>query len=98
MVATIVGKICFTKRSEFAGKRGPPGAYGEHFTAPAPSPVYSELSLPKWFGSRRFLFRLLSRSVELRIGEEAGSIAYVQENEDRLEPTVTTLQPQPPVL
>ena len=98
MVATIVGKICFTKRSEFAGKRGPPGAYGEHFTAPAPSPVDSELSLPKWLWRRRFLFRLISRSVELRIDEEAGFIAYVQENEGRLALTVTTLQPQPPVL
>ena len=98
MVATIVGKICFTKRNEFAGKRGPPGAYGEHFTAPAPSPVDSELSLPTWFWRRRFLFRLLSRSVELRIGKEAGSIAYVQKNEGRLWLTVTTLRPQPPVL
>ena len=97
MIATIVGKICFTKRNEFAGKRGPPGAYGEHFTAPAPSPVDSELSLPKRFWRRRFLFRLISRSVELRGGEEAGSIAPVQENEDRLAPTVTPLRSQPPV-
>ena len=95
MVATIVGKICFTKRSEFAGKRGPPGAYGEHFTTPAPSPVDSEL---RWFRRRRLLFRFISHSVELRSGEEAGSIAYVQENEGRLDPTRTTLQPQPPVL
>ena len=98
MVATIVGKICFTKRSEFAGKRGPPGAYGEHFTAPAPSPVDSELSLSTGFWRLRFPLRLISRSVKLPIGEEAGSITYVQENEGRLGPTATTLQPQPPVL
>ena len=97
MVATIVGKICFTMRSEFAGKRRPPGAYGEHFTAPAPSPVDAELSLSTWFWRLRFLFRLLSGSVELRISEEAGSIAPVQENEGRLGPTWTLLRRPPPV-
>ena len=42
-----------------------------------------------WFWGRRFLFRLISGSVELRISEEAGSIAPVQENEGRLALTVT---------
>ena len=96
MVATVaakspIGLLC-------AGKRRPRGAYGEHFTAPAPSPVDSELSLPTRFWRLRFPFRLISRSVEFPIGEEAGSIAYVQENEGRLEPTVAPLRPPPPVL
>ena len=95
MVATVAAKIPIGLLC--TGKGRPPGAYGEHFTAPTPSPVDSELSPPTWFWRRRFLFRLISRSVELRSGEEAGSIAYAQENEGRLGPTATTLQPQPPV-
>ena len=95
MVATVAAKIPIGLLC--AGKGRPRGAYGEHFRAPATSPVDSELSLPTWFWRRRFLFRLISRSVELRSGEEAGSIAPVQENEGRLDPTGTTLQPQPPV-
>ena len=96
MVATVAAKIPIGLLC--AGKGRPSGAYGEHFRAPAPSPVDSELSLPTWFWRRRFLFCPISRSVELRIGEEAGSIAYVQENEGRLEPTVAPLRPPPPVL
>ena len=75
----------------------PPGAYGDPFAAPAPGPLDSQLSLPTKFWRLGFPFRLISRNVELPIGEEAGSIAYVQENEGRLGPTATTLQPQPPV-
>ena len=96
MVATVAAKIPIGLLC--AGKGRPRGAYGEHFRAPAPSPVDSELSLPTWFWRRRFLFRLISRPVELRSGEEAGSIAPVQENEGRLAPTVTPLRSQPPVL
>ena len=96
MVATVAAKIPIGLLC--AGKGRPRGAYGEHFTAPAPSPVDAELNLPTWFWRRRFLFRLISRSVELRIDEEAGSIAHVQENEGRLGPTGTPLRPQPPVL
>ena len=97
MVATVAAKIPIGLLC--AGKGRPRGAYGEHFTAPAPSPVDwpTELSLSTRFWRLRFPFRLISRSVELPIGEEAGSIAYVQENEGRLGPTATTLQPQPPV-
>ena len=75
MVATVAAKIPIGLLC--AGKGRPRGAYGEHFTAPAPSPVDSELSLPTWFWRRRFLFRLISRSVELRIGEEAGGLGDV---------------------
>ena len=96
MVATVAAKIPI--RLLCAGKGRPRGAYGEHFTAPAPSPVDSELSLSTRFWRLRFPFRLTSRSVELPIGEGAGSTTYVQENEGRLDPTGTTLQPQPPVL
>ena len=95
MVATVAAKIPIGLL--YAGEGRPRGAYGEHFRAPAPSPVDSELSRPTRFWRLRFPFRLTSRSVELPIGEEAGSIAYVQENEGRLDPTATTLQPQPPV-
>ena len=96
MVATVaanipIGLLC-------AGKGRPRGAYGEHFRAPAPSPVDSELSLSTGFWRLRFPLRLISRSVELPIGEEAGSIAHVQKNEGRLWPTGTTLRRQPPVL
>ena len=96
MVATVAAKIPIGLLC--AGKGRPRGAYGEHFRAPAPSPVDSELSLPKWFWRRRFLFRQTSRSVQLRSGEEAGSIAPVQENEGRLVTTWTLLRRQPPVL
>ena len=96
MVATVAAKIPIGFLC--VGKGRPRGAYGEHFTAPAPSPVDSELSLPTRFWRLRFPFRLTSRSVELPVGEEAASIAYVQEKEGRLDPTGTTLQPQPPVL
>ena len=95
MVATVAAKIPIGLLC--AGKGRPRGAYGEHFRAPAPSPVDSELSLSTRFWRLRFPFRLISRSVELPVGEEAGSTAYVQENEGRLDPTATTLQPQPPV-
>ena len=95
MVATVAAKTPIVLLR--AGKGRTRGAYGEHFTAPAPSPVDSELSLPTRFWRLRFPFRLISRSVELPIGEETGSIAYVQEDEGRLDPTATTLQPQPPV-
>ena len=95
MVATVAAKIPIGLLCARKGR--PRGAYGEHFRAPAPSPVDSELSFPTWFWRRRFLFRLISRPVELRSGKEAGSIAPVQENEGRLGPTATTLQPQPPV-
>ena len=88
MVATVAAKIPIGLLC--AGKRRPRGA-------PAPSPEDSELSLSTRFWRLRFPFRLISRSVELPIGEEAGSIAYGQENEGRLGPTATTLQPQPPV-
>ena len=96
MVATVaveipIGLLC-------AGKGRPRGAYGEYFRAPAPSPVDSELSLATGFWRLRFPLRLISRSVELPIGEEAGSIAYVQENAARLDPTGTPFPPQPPVL
>ena len=96
MVATFAAKIPIGLLC--AGKGRPRGAYGDHFRAPAPSPVDSELSLSTRFWRLRFPFRLISRSVELPIGEEAGSIAYVQENEGRLELTGTTLRSQPPVL
>ena len=95
MVATVAAKIPIGLLC--AGKGRPRGAYGEHFTAPAPSPVDSELSLPTGFWRLRFPFRLISRSVELPIGKEAEPIAYEQENEGRLDPAGTTLQPQPPV-
>ena len=95
MVATVAAKIPIGLLC--AGKGRPRGAYGEHFRAPAPSPVDSELSLSTTFWRLRFPFRLISRSVEVRCGEEAGSLAYVQENKGRLDPTGTTLQPQPPV-
>ena len=95
MVATVAARIPI--RLLCAGKGRPRGAYGEHFSAPAPSPVDSELSLSTGFWRLRFPLRLISRSVELPIGKEAGSIAYVQEDEGRLDPTGTTLQPQPPV-
>ena len=85
MVATVAAKIPIGLLC--AGKGRPRGAYGEHFRAPAPSPVDSELSLPTRFWRLRFPLRLISRSVELPIGEEAGSIAYVQEGEGRLDPT-----------
>ena len=69
MVATVaakmpIGLLC-------AGKGRPRGAYGEHFRAPASSPVDSELSLSARFWKLRFPFRLISRSVELPIGKEA---------------------------
>ena len=95
MVATVAAKIPIGLLC--AGTERPRGAYGEHFRAPAPSPVDSELSLSTKFWRLRFPFRLISRSVELPIGEEAGSFAYVQEDEGRLDPTGTTLQPQHPV-
>ena len=95
MVATVAPKIPIGLLC--AGKGRPRGAYGNHFRAPAPSPVDSELSLPTRFWRLRFPFRLISSNVELPIGKEAGSIAYVQEDEGRLDPTGTTLQPQPPV-
>ena len=44
MVATVAAKIPIGLLC--AGKGRPRGAYGEHFRAPAPSPVDSELSLP----------------------------------------------------
>ena len=69
MVATIAAKIPIGLLC--AGKGRPRGTYGEHFTAPAPSPVDSELSLPTRFWRLRFPFRLISRSVELPIGKEA---------------------------
>ena len=96
MVATVAAKIPIGLLC--AGKGRPRGAYGEHFRAPAPSPVDSELSLPTWFWRRRFFFRVTSRSVQLQIGEEAGSIAPVQENEGRLVHIWTLLRRQPPVL
>ena len=95
MVATVAAKIPIGLLC--AGKGRPRGAYGGYFRAPAPSPVDSELSLTTRIWRLRFPFRLIPRNVELPIGEEAGSIAYVQENEGRLDPTGTTLQPQPPV-
>ena len=95
MVATVavkipIGLLC-------AGKGRPRGTYGEYFRAPSPSPVDSELSLSTGFWRLRFPLRLISRFVELPGGKEAGSIAYVQEDEGRLDPTGTTLQPQHPV-
>ena len=95
MVATVAAKIPI--RLLCAGNGRPRGAYGEYFRAPAPSPVDSELSLSTKFWRLRFPLRLISRSAKLPIGEETGSIAYVQENEGRLGHTATTLQPQPPV-
>ena len=69
MVATVavnipIGLLC-------AGKGRPRGAYGEYFRAPAPSPVDSELSLSTGVWRLRFPLRLISRFVELPIGEEA---------------------------
>ena len=96
MVATVAAKIPIGLLC--AGKGRPRGAYGEHFRAPAPSPVDSELSFPTRFWRLRFPFHLISRSVKFPIGEEAGSIAPVQENEGRLGTTGTLLRRQPPVL
>ena len=92
MVATVAAKIPIGLLC--AGKGRPRGAYGEHFRAPAPSPVDLELSPPTRFWRLRFPLRLISRSVELPIGNETGSLAYEQEGAGRRDPTGTTLQPQ----
>ena len=66
MVATVAAKILIGLLC--AGKGRPRGAYGEHFRAPAPSPVDSELSLSTGFWRLRFPLRLISRSLLLPFG------------------------------